>query len=215
MRELRYTLVTDGPSDDALIPLLTWVLRMQGMALPIVPTWADLRRLASPPKRLSGRIRIALDLYPCDLLFVHRDAEGQSPDRRREEIRDALLEAGVPPPPAIGIVPIRMTEAWLLFDEPALRWVAENPNGKMGLDLPRIADLESVPDPKALLYEILLTASGLKGRRRRKFSLIGRARRIAERLDDFTPLRGLSAFNALEDEVTEMVQKQSWRTADE
>jgi hypothetical protein len=80
--ELRYTLLTDGPSDDALIPLLNWLLREQRMARAIKPRWADLRRLRDRPRNLTERIRWALDLYPCDLLFIHRDAEKDSPDHR-------------------------------------------------------------------------------------------------------------------------------------
>jgi len=30
MDEVRYTLISDGPSDRALIPILTWVLREKG-----------------------------------------------------------------------------------------------------------------------------------------------------------------------------------------
>lgn len=42
MRDLRYTLVADGSSDVALLPILTWLLRRNGVALSIQATWADL-----------------------------------------------------------------------------------------------------------------------------------------------------------------------------
>lgn len=90
MKEVRYTLTTDGPTDAALIPLLNWFLKEQGVAGPISPIWADLRRLRLPPRGLLDRIKCALDLYPCDLLFVHRDAENQSPERRHAEICQAM-----------------------------------------------------------------------------------------------------------------------------
>lgn len=38
MTELRYTVVTDGSSDVALIPILTWLLRANGVAYAIQPT---------------------------------------------------------------------------------------------------------------------------------------------------------------------------------
>ena len=104
-----------------------------------------------------------------------------------------------------------MTEAWFLFDEQALRFVAENPNGDMPLSLPRIAELENRPDPKEDLYQLLRTASGLHGRRLKKFSSAGRIRRIAERLETFAPLRALSAFRALEDEIAYVVRANGWR----
>lgn len=31
MNELRYTLLSDGPSDRALLPILTWLLRQNGV----------------------------------------------------------------------------------------------------------------------------------------------------------------------------------------
>ena len=212
MRELRYTLVTDGSSDVALIPLLNWLLVEQGVAIAIAPAWADLWRLPQRPHGLVERIRRALDLYPCELLFVHRDAEGGPREDRCEEIRASLkiVGEGMMPPPSICVVPVRMTEAWLLFDESALRRAAGNPNGKMPLDLPRIADLEKVPDPKAVLRGLLLNASGLHGQRLKKHSTVGGARRVAELLDDFSPLRGLAAFAALEADIAAVIRANDW-----
>ncbi len=70
MSPLRYTLVADGPTDRVLMPLLTWVLRRNGINGPIVTQWADMQRLPRPPRTLAERLRQSVDLYPCDLLFV-------------------------------------------------------------------------------------------------------------------------------------------------
>ena len=87
MRELRYTLTTDGSSDAALLPILTWLLRTNGVSCAIQPEWADSRQSRQPNKRkLVNRIRWSLDLYPCDLLFVHRDAEREPRTKRVDEI---------------------------------------------------------------------------------------------------------------------------------
>jgi hypothetical protein len=212
IRELRYTLVSDGSSNDALIPPLTWLLEQQGVACAIQPTWADLSRLRPRPKGLGERIRSSLALYPCDLLFVHRDAENQEPASRRAEILTALeaFRETLAPPPFVCVIPVRMMEAWLLFDERGLRWVAGNPNGTMALDLPRLADLEHRPDPKDDLHERLRIASGLHGRRLKRFSTTGSARRIADRLDTFAPLRILPAFQALEADISQVIQENGW-----
>jgi hypothetical protein len=53
-----------------------------------------------------------------------------------------------------------MTEAWLVLDEPLLRKVAGNPNGSMTLPIPTIRQAEWIADPRALLKEILVAASG-------------------------------------------------------
>lgn len=212
MRELRYTLLPDGPSDRALLPILTWLLREQGVNYAIQPEWADLRRLPSPPRTLETRIKISLELYPCDLLFVHRDAERISHQTRTDEIRKAIAEVTkiTAIPPVVCVVPVRMQEAWLLFSEAALRRASGNPNGRQPMRLPNLNELESLPDPKRLLNDLLRTASGLNSRRRQKFQASISANRVSELIDDFTPLRVLPAFNVLEEEIKQIIRAHNW-----
>ena len=213
MKELRYTLVTDGSSDKALLPILTWVLREQHITCPIQPTWADLRHLRRPLKNLAERIQWSLELYPCDLLFVHRDAETAPREKRVIEIRRALRMRGTwHPELTVCVVPMRMTEAWLLLDETALRRASGNPNGRQPLQLPPLAQLEQLPDPKGVLYQRLIEASGLGERRKRRFPASIRAHRIAEFIEDFSSLRILPAFRALESEVATVVTTKGWQT---
>lgn len=212
MRELRFTFRTDGRSDRALVPILRWLLRENGVTCPIQPLWADLYRLPKKPPLMSkAEFESILDLYPCDLLFVHRDAEAQSYEKRVEEIRSVLSELS-DPPPHVCVIPIRMQEAWLLIDENAIRQAAGNPNGKIPLSLPAIRGLESCPDPKQILYELLTTASEHRGRRLKKFQArIGSAcYRVTECIDDFTPLRQLPAFNQLESELRQAIKIHRW-----
>jgi hypothetical protein len=201
MSPLRLTLLSDGSSDQVLIPILVWLLRRHGVSRAIQPAWADLRRLRRPPQKLVDKVAVSLDLFPCDLLFVHRDAEGIPYGLRKAEIVAALAELRGPCPPAVCVVPVRMQEAWLLFDEVAIRHAAGNPNGQQPLDLPRLQELELLPDPKQLLHELLREASGLRGRRRKKFSVETGARRMVEFVEDFSPLLELPAFRKLDEEL--------------
>jgi hypothetical protein len=211
MRELRYTLLSDGSSDQALLHVLDWLLSEHVVDCAIQSEWADMRRLPNPPRTLSHRIRRALDLYPCDLLCIHRDAETASRGVRVAEIRGAVEQAAdTVCVPAICVVPVRMSEAWLLFDEAALRRAAGNPNGKQPLQLPAISDLEGLPDPKSILHDILLEASGLRGRRRSQLSAGKLAARVAELTGDFSPLRALPAFMSLEEEVRQVIELSGW-----
>jgi hypothetical protein len=196
MNPLRFTLVSDGSSDQALIPLLRWLLAQHLPGIGLEPQWADLRVLSRPPTGLAERIRTALDLYPADLLFVHRDAEGQPPELRYQEIREALAE--IPNPPAVCVVPIRMTEAWLLIDERAIRQAADNPTGQAPLELPALQRLESLPNPKSILHAALREASQLRGRRASRFRINDRVHQVARWIGDYSPLRQLSAFQNLE-----------------
>jgi hypothetical protein len=104
---MRLTLLSDGSTDRTLHPILQWLLG-QHSTKPFEQNWADLRRLRARPKRLAGRVAAALDLYPCDLLVVHRDAEREPAENRVREIREATRDH---PIHVVPTVPVRMTEA--------------------------------------------------------------------------------------------------------
>ncbi len=94
MKSLRYTLVTDGSSDKALLPIIDWLLKEYRPNVPLAGVWADLARLPKPPNSLNKKIFDGLRLYPCDILFVHRDAENESRTQRVQEIKTAFEKAG-------------------------------------------------------------------------------------------------------------------------
>jgi hypothetical protein len=120
-------------------------------------------------------------------------------DKRRNEITDGMAQCEISWP-CVPIIPIRMTEAWLLLDEAAIRSVAGQPSGNMPLGLPVASKVESVPDPKATLQAALRTASGCSGRRLQKFKrdFPEHRRQLLERLDRTGAVRQLSAWKALE-----------------
>ena len=212
MAGLRFTLISDGSSDRAFLPLLKWVLNRNGVRFDVTGDWADWGRFRNPPKSLAKKVESAVQLYPCDLLFIHRDAEGEDPTRRREEIRRALEGVDIPIPPSVCLVPVRMMEAWFLFSEQAIREASGNPNGAGNLGIPRVRDLEALPDPKAALNQLLRDSSGLSGRRLKGFRAAAAIHRMAEIIDDFSPLLALPAFRALDDEVQIMAQQQGWQS---
>lgn len=206
MKQLRYTLVTDGSSDAVLIPILTWTLIENGVSCAIQPEWADLRKYPIKKKlKLHEKISLSLHYYPCDLLFIHRDAEKESLETRKKEIYKAIEK--IPDLlPAICVVPVRMQEAWLLFDEKAIRHAAGNRSGHQPLQLPPIKKIEKIPNPKIILHNSLKQASNLRGRRLKQFPVNRYACRVAEFIEDFSPLRGLSAFNALEKDLIRIIE---------
>lgn len=193
---MRYTLVADGTSDKVLLPILTWSLKRNRVP-EVEAEWADFTRL--PPRRdLTERLRTALDLYPCDILFIHRDSENPDPEPRRVEILEAangLTGSSVP------VIPVRMTEAWLLFSERAIRGAAGNPNGREPLDLPDMRQVEALPDPKARLYDLLKAASGLSRRRLTQFRPKDQIHQIPNYIDDYSPLDALPAFSTLQRDI--------------
>jgi hypothetical protein len=213
MSELRFTLLADGSSDAALVPILSWLLKNQGVMRTVLPYFAGFPQHKIRPRGLTERIQQALIAFPCELLFIHRDAENQDRSARRGEIEGALRELSdrqIALPPSICVIPIRMTEAWLLFNEDSIRRAAGNPNGNVRLNIPRIRDLEGRPDPKADLYALLKTASELKGRKLRDFHVNESTRRLADLIDDFTPLRHLTAFQELESGLRRLISDRGW-----
>lgn len=213
MKELRYTLVSDGTSDRAFLSILTWLLREQGIDYAIQAEWANLGQLRKPPKLLSERIIKSLELYPCELLFVHRDAEKETPQKRKDEITEAIKQAEkFVSVPVVCVIPVRMLEAWLLFNETAIRKAAGNPLGKSALKLPKINQIEKLPNPKETLCELLRQASELQGRKMKQFKATEKERiqRLAQLVNNFSPLRNLPAFQALETEIEQVIQQQGW-----
>lgn len=201
---LRYTLVTEGSSDIALMPIIDWVLRENGVVESIDGEWADLGEVRFLEKvNLDVKVREAMRLFPCDILFVHRDADRSSPHERIAEIESAIERAGshISIPAAVCVIPIRMLEAWLLFDEPAIRYAAANRNSRIPLQMPLLKNVEELSDPKQVLYDLIKQASGLSGRKLKRLRVNQSARRVTEFVEDFSPLRELSAFSTFERDV--------------
>lgn len=199
--EVRYTLLAEGSSDSALLPILDWCIRQRDNGSSILSQRADFGHLRHPPKGLTERILKAIDLFPCDLLFIHRDADAQPFQNRHDEISTAV--AAIPDKPAsfprhVCVVPIRMTEVWLLTSDNALRHAAGNPNGTAPLNLPPVNRLERHADPKRLLSQSLEKASGLRSRNLKKFSASRAVHNISNHITDFASLRQLGAFRKFE-----------------
>jgi hypothetical protein len=204
-------LIADGPTDTNLIPILNWSLKEKGnVALPN-GIQAKLGLLPKIPSSLEERMVKAIEMHPCDLLFVHRDAEGETMPSRIDEIRRSFGKfSGRITMPVVAVVPVRMLEAWLCFDESAIRNAAGNPNGQSPLNLPTLRQIESKPDPKEDLKKALRSACELSGRRLKKFDTAAAFWRIVDYIDDFSPLRNLPAFKSFEMSIEKLGQN-GWR----
>ena len=88
----RFTLLADGPSDQALMPILDWMWRQHRPDELVTGQFADLDYTNLESRQVADRLRPAVDLYPCDVLFVHRDTERDPVDMRIDEIRAAVQQ---------------------------------------------------------------------------------------------------------------------------
>ncbi|WP_280497562.1 DUF4276 family protein [Nocardia asiatica] len=157
--------VCEGTSDLPLAEIIETLFIDHGIDVRLSkPDYALLGKVA---KDVASRVKAGLRLLggPVDLVVVHRDADNAGPDERRTEITTAVRDVD-DSVRSMPVIPVRMTEAWLLLDESAIRRVAGNPRGKSNLNLPSIRKIESVPDPKQLLQQCIITASDCTGRRR-------------------------------------------------
>ncbi len=209
MAVIECALLSEGSSDKVLIPILEWLMRKHTPQTPSSVEWVDLLRCPRKPSTMIEKITAALDLYRCHVLFVHRDSDGPDPENRYGEIRDAIasLPHGSRLPPYVCVVPIRMTEAWLLTDEAAIRNAAGNPNGTVPLTLPSLQRVETIPDPKEKLNDLLRIASQLHGRRLKRFKDDLCVQRVAGCMNDFQKLRTLSAFQRLESDLIATIRQ--------
>ena len=201
----RAIFLADGSSDEPLGEHLEVLCARRNLAVRV--TTPDLRLLRRPPgHRVADRLQAILELGDVpDILFVHRDAEAQDPKRRVAEVAQAVARVsdGLP---AVAVVPVQMTEAWLLLDEQSIRDVAGRPNSMADLGLPPASRVEAQPDPKSVLEHALDVASGLAGRRRDRFrNRFGHHRRtLLQRLDIDGPVRQLKAWQALESALDDL-----------
>ncbi|WP_083259350.1 DUF4276 family protein [Variovorax boronicumulans] len=206
MKILTATLVVDGTSDRTLLPVVQFLLD-EWSPWPHRILFAE--GLHNGP--LTTRLPRALQLYPCDLLFVHRDAEATPATNRQEEIEAAARQIKRPPS-HICLIPVRMTESWLLLDQQAIRTAAGNPQGTAVLQLPPAKAVEKLADPKAKLFEALIAASDRTGRRKRQFKPEAARHRVAE-LMDLSNLRAIPSFAHAESQVKEYFANHGKRTA--
>lgn len=184
-----FALLGDGTSDRVLIPIIRWAIRQIDPNVVLAPPF--FRHRGSD--RISVAVELLINAYRPNLVFVHRDAEGIDHAVRKQEIP---VMTGVVP-----VVPVRMTEAWLLTNEQAIRRASGNPNGRILLDMPSLTRLESMANPKAELQRLLRTALELRGRRCQRLNEASAVHRVAEITEDFVPLRKLSAFVDFETEL--------------
>jgi hypothetical protein len=194
--------VAEGSSDMPIADIVERIFFEHGLDLRLRKP--DFGRLGKVPKDLKSRLHAGeiLTAGAFDLIVVHRDADNAGTQPRRDEITNA---AGTlrSRRQVVPVVPVRMTEAWLLLDEKEIRFVAGNPRGRMALKLPKRHEVESHADPKKLLQEVLLEAADVKGRRReRERTRFSEHRRsLLERLDCHGPVTALPSWQRMVEDI--------------
>jgi hypothetical protein len=195
-------LLAEGSSDRALLPILSWLLA-QIPNTDMRVEWVDATMFPAQTSTLAQKITAARLISPCDLLFVHRDSDAQPTDWRYAEIQKAIGSNLV----HVAVVPVRTTEAWLMFDAPMIRAAAGRPSGKEDLALPSLGKAELEARPKERLHEALRKANGSVGRKAARFHAPTAIHRLANLIEDWSPLRQLAAFQRLETDLRDALKR--------
>ena len=190
-RQLTWSIIADGGTDRLLVPIIEWAIHRVDPQVEILEPQFRKRRGSVKEelgKQDSGHM----------LVFVHRDSEGLRLEERLQEFE------GVERPDVVPVVPVQMSEAWILFNARAIAKAAGAPSA--GIGAPRVAELESIANPKQRLDELLVAAAGNpSGRRGRIFkrSIVARRVSVAQYIADYSPLEDVPAFAAFQDSLAE------------
>ena len=207
---VRVVYLCEGPSDEGIAFHIEQIAAECGAD--IVLSIPDFRLLPEPiEKSVSGKLKAVQQLDgKYDLAIIHRDADREGPKARRSEIAQAVSTV-CPDIEFVCLIPVTMTEAWLLLDEGAIRQVAENPKGRMPLSLPRAAYVENIADPKEKLKETLALASDLSGRRLKDFQkrFSQNRRRLLEQLDRNGRIADVPSWRSFRQELEEALARVS------
>ncbi len=207
MIQVFFLFVGEGPSDAALVPHLEELCVLCGAdeASGVAPDLGSL--LEEPARKVRPKLQAAMALEPnADLIFVHRDADSTDPEPRYREISKAESGLGLGER-VVPVVPVQETEAWILLEEEEIRRVADNPNGRVELDLPSPSRVEGIASPKERLFRTIEIAAGLSGRRRARFkrSLPRRRRLLLERLSPTGLVTQLPGWQRLKKELGQAI----------
>lgn len=200
--------ISEGTSDLPLAQLVENMFLARGEGLDLsVPDFSLLADRV--PRTVDGRLAAGLELLDgesVDVVVIHRDTDNTDAASRRNEMEEPFSRIPIGRH-LIPLIPIRMTEAWTLLDETAIREVAGNPRGRMPLGLPTIGEIERRANPKQILKDAILAASGSTGRRQavlaRRFD--NNRRRLLERINPDGPIRQLTSWRQLEADVDSVV----------
>ncbi|GIG28284.1 hypothetical protein [Cellulomonas marina] len=197
-RAITFFLLCEGTSDEALVGHIETLVVRQGVAEVI-----GISR--SGGGSVQDKVQALVDEGATfDFVAVHRDADSRDGSTRRAEVHRALESVGVAGCP---VVPVQMTEAWFIVDERAIRAAVGRPSGREALDLPPLRSVETTHDPKAVLRNALIAASGTTGRRRKRAEQewSNRRRILLERLDVDGPVQQLPSWQRLVSDIERVV----------
>lgn len=219
MRQLVVALFAEGRTDERFLPVVIqrtadWILRQRALTLVEVLEPETMEPDSEAGNQAERILSVARKAAGYHALIVHADADAPTREdalaHRIEpgwqlvrEAENQICRALLP------IIPVRMTEAWMMADVEAFRQV-------VGTDLPadqlgfpnQPHEVESIQDPKQELG-VALNQVFTGQRRRRKVNLGQYYEPLARRIR-MEVLERVPAFRAFADDLTELLQRLSF-----
>ena len=199
MKILTCALIADGSSDRALIPLIKLLLLAH-----LQSPFEEPQLIQTEKPDLGSKVEDALNKFAIDILFIHRDAENEDYQHREAEIHRVVPLEKIDS--VVCVIPIKMTETWLLTDPVVIRCAVGNPNSAVSLPLPSLGKLEAC-QAKEVLFQVLTIASEFGAQRRRKFKPEKYRHRVAELTSDLKLLRKIPSFKRFENALLNCLKK--------
>ncbi|MEU8198602.1 DUF4276 family protein [Microbispora amethystogenes] len=167
MRSLSCVLIREGPSDDWFLPIL---LRraLEELVIEAFPACREVQEVRSLPKagnQSPEPVLAALERErgTFDVVLYHHDGAPPAKSGPVLERMRQTWKASDFTEPLVAVVPMRETEAWLLADSVALvRALSVRTLGRAPVSGPEV---ESCPDPKAVVETLLRDEAGINPRK--------------------------------------------------
>ena len=195
--KVKFVFIGEGPSDTYLIPHIEDLVIRAG-AEEVKGEAPDFSVFSQPVgASVEDKLKASLSLYTnVDFFVIHRDADNDGIDPRRQEIEDATTLLGVEH--WVPVVPVKMIESWLLADREKIKDVAGCSSPGVDLGLPALKSIEKAGQAKDKLKSALFTASGLSGRKLEKFKkrFCEMRMRLLNDLDGDGPVQHLPSYKA-------------------
>jgi hypothetical protein len=200
--KLSFVLIGEGSSDLRMVSHIENILITEGFSeVSGKPLEQD--RIG---RTVFDKLLAARKLFPsAGLIIIHRDADNAGSEARLREINEAVNR--MPEKfntKVIPMIPVKMTEAWLLADRKIINRVAGNVDCDDEIRcIPPVKILENRANVKELLLDALCEASGLEGGRLKPFKKrFGEMRaRIMEDLAVDGPQKELPSYQAFRREL--------------
>lgn len=204
--KIHISYICEGSSDRSLLGHLEDVLVELG-ATEVSGDCPDFSRLNKPPKTLSEKIKAVVNsgMRKPDIICVHRDADKFEPEVRRTEIYKAA-EGVCQEDIIVPVVPVRAIEAWLLVDADRIKLAAGVSENYQFQNFPKIHQIENLPNPKKTLFDNLLDASGLIGRRRDKYDRFSARHYLLQSISSSMNLERLTSYRAMKSDMSRAFQ---------